>query len=281
MRYNYYMAWMVAVLLIFIMTGCNPSHSSHNASTTGSEQASVLRVATFNIHHANPPGQPGVIDIEAIAEAINAMDVDLIALQEVDAHTQRSGVGLHEAHKLAQLTDMHFIFSKSMDYDGGAYGNAVLSRFPIIDSVAYHLPVDPEIGGEPRSVAAATIQLPDSSIIIFASTHLGYKSKKNRLLQVAQIQKAFASPVMPIILAGDLNMEVGAAAMDSLETLFYRPCGQDCAPTIPVENPKKAIDFILIHPKTAFQKVSYQVQTDITVSDHLPVVAVFELKARD
>lgn len=78
------------------------------ALTTG--ERSVLRVATFNIHHANPPDRPGIIDIKAVVTAIEKMDVDLVALQEVDVHTQRSGVMLHQAKKLAQLTGMNYFF---------------------------------------------------------------------------------------------------------------------------------------------------------------------------
>lgn len=266
--------WLGVIFLLIITVGCNQSDTKK--SSLSDEKTSIVRVATFNIHHANPPGQPGVIDVKAVAAAIKKMNADLVALQEVDVHTHRSGTELHQAKKLAQLTGMNFFFSKSMDYDGGAYGNAVLSRYPIADSSVYHLPVDPKIGGEPRSVVAITIQLPDSSTIIFASTHLGYKSKENRLLQVEKIKEAFANETTPIILAGDFNMMPGSAAFDSLETLFYRPCGDGCAPTIPVDQPEKAIDFILTHPKTAFNNVSRQVQTDITVSDHLPVVAAFK-----
>src|SRR5690606_39791623 len=67
----------------------------------------TVRVMTYNIHHANPPAQADVIDIESIAAVINQEKPDIAALQEVDVRTKRSGVNLDQAQHLAARTGMY------------------------------------------------------------------------------------------------------------------------------------------------------------------------------
>lgn len=62
---------------------------------------------------------------------ITNLQPDLVALQEVDQKTGRSS-GIDQAAELGHLTGMHWVFGKAMDYQGGGYGLAVLSRFPIL-----------------------------------------------------------------------------------------------------------------------------------------------------
>ncbi|CAF1532167.1 unnamed protein product, partial [Didymodactylos carnosus] len=72
----------------------------------------------------NPPSEKeGMIDLTQCARVIIAEHVDLLALQEVDVNTQRTG---------------------------GEYGNAHLSRFPIKDTFRYELPLG--TSGEQRSI---------------------------------------------------------------------------------------------------------------------------------
>jgi endonuclease/exonuclease/phosphatase family metal-dependent hydrolase len=147
-----------------------------------------IKVMTYNIHYCNPPSAGKKIDVAAIAEVIKNEEPDLVALQEVDVNTERSGKGLNQAKELARLTGMNFLFSKAIDYQGGDYGVAVLSKFPILDSVRFILPVDPVIKGETRTIAAVTVEIAEGKKIIFASTHLDLK-EQNRLTQAERSVK--------------------------------------------------------------------------------------------
>jgi len=80
---------------------------------------------TYNIHHGR--GADGEINLERIAEVITRAKPDLVALQEVDVKTRRSG-GVDQAAKLGELTGMSHFFAEAMPFQGGGYGNAVLSR---------------------------------------------------------------------------------------------------------------------------------------------------------
>src|SRR5690349_3450839 len=96
---------------IVLLLGCGvktiPAADATKAGTSGSQAITIL---SYNIHHANPPSKPGVIDLPAIANVIVKQHPDIVALQEVDVHTKRSGTTVHEAEELARLTGMHSYF---------------------------------------------------------------------------------------------------------------------------------------------------------------------------
>lgn len=234
-----------------------------------------ITVMTYNIHHCNPPSAGAKIDVEAIAQVIRKEKPDLVALQEVDVNTERSGKGLHQAKELARLTNMHFFFSKAIDHQGGDYGVAVLSRFPILDSTRFILPIDPKIGGETRTLAAITVEVAKGKRVFFACTHLDLK-EPNRLSQAELIMKHFDGTTSPVLLAGDFNALSDSKVIRQFEQQFTRSC-QDCKPTIPVENPNRAIDFIMYKSGSSVKPLSTRVIDEKYASDHLPVVAELEI----
>jgi len=232
-----------------------------------------FRVMSYNIHHCNPPFAGDKIDVEAIAKVINAEKPDFVALQEVDVNTERSGKGKNQAKQLAELTGMAFYFSKAIDHQGGEYGVAVLSRFPIMDSVRFSLPIHADKPEENRTVAAITVMLPSKQKMIFASTHLGLK-EPNRLLQAETIINHFGKTEVPMILAGDFNAVPESPVMAVFNPYFTSSCS-DCKPTIPVANPSKTIDFILYKKGNKLKSEETRVIDEKYASDHLPVVADF------
>lgn len=257
------------VLSLLLLAACHK-----NSSLPGGKTA--LKVMTYNIHHANPPSEQVKIDVAAIARVINQEKPDLVALQEVDVHTERSGKNLDQAREIARLTGMKSFFMKALDYQGGEYGIAVLSRYPIVDSAGYLLPRDPAIGGEDRAVASITVELPGKKKIIFASTHLDLK-EANRMSQAKALIGHFENSSIPMILGGDFNALASSPVIELFDQHFTRTCGNDCAPTIPVKNPNRTIDFIMYKPQANFKVLSTRVIDEQYASDHLPVVAEFEM----
>ncbi len=239
--------------------------------------AQAIKIMSYNIHHANPPSKPGVIDLPSIVEVIRKQDPDLVALQEVDVNTGRSG-HLNEAEVIAKALGMKCFFAKAIDHDGGDYGVAILSRYPLRETVVHRLPTDTATKGEPRVLAIATIKIPGGGRIRFASTHLdAQKDSLNRDLQIKEIIRIVSNERLPFILAGDLNAHPGTGIIRQLDQHFTRTC-DPCAPTIPVINPKKAIDFIAFRPGLKFNITDHKVIPEQYASDHLPVIAVLEVK---
>ena len=180
---------VVLFILLMLMSGCGKTQRKVAKSQDAIESdSSELRVLCYNIHHCNPPSKPGLIDMDAIAKVINHSKPDIVALQEVDVHTGRSGSGLHQAKELARKTGMQSYFAKAIDYDGGEYGVAILSRFPMESTMKFELPTSAGTNGEPRVLATAGITLPGKEKIRFAGTHLdAQKNDPTRVLQMARI----------------------------------------------------------------------------------------------
>ena len=231
-----------------------------------------VKVMAYNIHHANPPSKPDYIDLEAIAKVILAADPDLVALQEVDANTKRSGIDQNQAKELGILTGMNYYFEPSIPFQGGGYGNAILSKFPIEKKAFYSLSAAE--GTEPRAVLTVQVTLPGKQKVKFASTHLDYSVGSNTAQQAKDVIDYFKKEKLPVILAGDFNAVVDSDAIKTMDSSFERTCTENCPPTIPVIKPKKAIDFIYFKSKKDFTVKHHEVISETYASDHLPVFTI-------
>lgn len=228
-----------------------------------------LKVLCYNIHHANPPSKPGLIDLPAIAKVINNSGADLVALQELDINNTRSGKELNQIAELGRLTGMNFFFVKSIDFGGGEYGVGILSKFPILKTDSLRLPMKEGIGGEPRVVAIVTVAPSKGKELIFASTHLDLKAE-NRVLQSQAIIEKLGKTKTPVVLCGDFNATPDSEVIANLDKYFKRssiPNGL----TIPQINPTEEIDFVMFRPAKKFKVTKHVVIDEPYASDHLPL----------
>ena len=268
----------MAFLLISI--GCSPSSDSDTPNIIEPEVIVVeetLRVMAYNIHHANPPSKPGIIDIDAIVSVIRNQDPDIVALQEVDVNTGRSGP-VNQAEKIAQKLGMHFFFGEAINYDGGYYGVAILSKFPLTEEKINRLPTQSGTNGEPRVLVTAIITTPGGNQIRFGSTHLDAQSEAtNRLLQIKKIGVLAEAEDLPFIIAGDFNAVPESEVISILDSYFKRTC-RLCPFTISPNNPTRAIDFIAFrHSLKKFEVKSHKVVNETYASDHFPIVSIINI----
>lgn len=249
------------------------------AQVSDVHESHVIKMMTYNIHHANPPtkAKDSVIDLQAIANVINKAKPEIVALQEVDVHNARAGMDLNEAAALAKLTGMHYYFTRAIYYRGGEYGDAVLSKFPIIDSMDYHLPIIEGTKEETRSLCMVKVMLPDKKEIYFASTHLGL-TEDTRLLQAKKLSGIIKSLSLPLIIGGDFNATPESETIKVLDQVLTRSCKSDCAFTIPTKKPKHKIDYIMYAPSDVFNVIKEEVIPETYASDHLPVVVSMVFK---
>jgi len=276
LKHILYLPILLSVLLACAKNGAEPDDGqpAPPREWTGVE----LKVMAYNIHHCNPPSRPDLIDVEAIAKVIQDESPDLVALQEVDVHTLRSGKGLHQAKALAELTGMYYYFKKAIHHEEGEYGVAVLSKFPIEDTLGFALPMAPGLSGEPRAVAAIKVKLPGGQPLVFASTHLDLHTQ-HRAVQAQKITEAFTEGNSPVIVCGDFNDVAGSEPIDIMDQTFRRTCiGGNCPGTIPVTTPNRTIDYIFYRPLSAIRVMEHRVVAETYASDHRPVVAVLQLK---
>ena len=79
------------LLLIHLVISCSTGRKVNSSAGPVIGHGDTLSILTYNIHHANPPSKPGLIDVDAIAAVIVKLRPDVVALQEVDVYTNRSG----------------------------------------------------------------------------------------------------------------------------------------------------------------------------------------------
>ncbi len=220
------------------------------------------------------------LDLERIAGVIRACEPDFVALQEVDRGTERSG-GIDQPATLAKLTNMHVAFGVAMPYQGGEYGDAVLSRWPITSSRVVALPWREGGRREPRCAVAATANLPGKvGAIEFVSTHLDHTGEpSDRSAQAEAINASWRDAGALTILAGDFNCEVGSAPMNALGRAWTRVSGQDpAAPTCCGTQPKVKIDHVFVKPSPRWRVIDARVIDEPVASDHRPVLVTLGLR---
>lgn len=257
--------FLIGVLLI---SSCN-LFKSRELKEKSKQQLITL---TYNIHHG-APANSNEVNLDNIAAVIRKSGAALVALQEVDVHVSRSG-NVDQAKELAKLLKMHYYFSKSINYDGGEYGVAILSKYPLSNTRNELLPMP--TSGEQRSIAMATINLPGSVSVEFASTHLDL-NVPNRTAQVERINAISKTLNKPFLVGGDYNAIPTSSEMMKLKEEFNLSCIDSCPLSIPVRNPNRAIDFVAYNKSAAlkFSLFDAKAMEGEYASDHLPIIAVF------
>jgi endonuclease/exonuclease/phosphatase family metal-dependent hydrolase len=232
-----------------------------------------LTVLTYNIYHGEDAN--GNSNLDAVAKIINSLEPDLVALQEVDNKTTRAK-GLDLTAELSKRTGIQGVFGKAMDYAGGGYGEAVLTRHPILDIKNNPLPHTPK--AEPRTALEIHIELPTGERIVFVGTHLDHlRDQNNRMMQTRRIQELYESYGLPVILAGDLNAVPGSDPINLLSQEWSYVGQADPKPTAPSVRPRRKIDYIMYKPMGRWRVIETRVIDEKVASDHCPVFAVLEL----
>lgn len=224
-----------------------------------------LRAMAYNVR--NCKGTDGVLDYQRVANVIKSMDVDVVALQELDSCTTRSSM-LYSLGELAEKTGMYPTFCASRDArDGtdGKIGNGILSKEKPLSVRRVPLPCS----DKPRSILI--VEMED---YYYCSTHLSLIAEyrtASALIIVDELSKLDK----PVLAGGDFN------AKPTEESMQY--IGQYChilkkmmAPyTYPSENPTKEIDYIILYKAEGleYEVNSHFVLNEPVASDHCPIVA--------
>jgi len=263
--------------LFVLLLSCSKSKTVPTEDKEPVKEGKAFTVMTYNIYGARSGGIP---NLQVIADVINRVKPDLVALQEVDRFTTRNGKNVDIAKELGALTDMDYFFAKAEDMYGGDYGDAVLSKLPIKEKKAYNLSVTPELGGERRSVARILVEV-DGKEIYFISTHLDHlSSEANRIRQAHELVDLVKGFGKPMITAGDFNAKPDSETISILRNYFTLGCkNNNCNQfTFSTNNPDRVIDYIMYAPLNAFSVANYSTYTWANKeSDHFPVIATIQL----
>lgn len=245
-------------------------------SSVHGQASSVLRVMSYNIHHGE--GADGKVDLDRQAAVIRQIDPDIVFLQEVDDKTRRTG-GIDQTSVLSELTKMHGRFAHQLDYEGGRYGQAILSKSPLPELRVHWLPGKPD--RERRIAGAISLEWNDQSLVL-VTTHLHHNQNELRLEQAKHLVEIFRNtpeyrdPL--ILLGGDMNAVPSSNPIQVLSQSFGNAASSDKdSPTFPVSKPERQLDYIFFAPSDRFRIRSWKVIDERIASDHLPVVAELEI----
>lgn len=222
-------------------------------------QKGALTLLSYNIR--NGKGMDGKTDMDRTAAVLKGVNADVVALQEVDSATKRSG-GISVLAALEQRTGMRGVFGAAIPYQGGSYGVAVLSK----ERPRRHYTVALPGREEERVLLVVEFR----RYVIFA-THLSLTAA-DRLASLKIIDSVGAGYTKPIYLLGDFNAEPKDALVTGLQAGWTLLSGTE--PTFPADKPVKCIDFIFSrNSKRVVQ--SARVLEDGVTSDHRAVEVRF------
>ncbi|HZI55060.1 MAG TPA: endonuclease/exonuclease/phosphatase family protein [Chitinophagaceae bacterium] len=238
-----------------------------------------IKVLTYNIFHGELPYSPGKPNLDSIAKLINQLQPDFVACQEVDSATGRSevlyGKRTDLIKELAAKTSMFGYFGKALEFEGGSYGEGILSKTPLkVSTLSLPIPA----GGEPRTLIYANTRLANGQNIIFGGTHLCHQSDSNRVAQVQSIDQLYRSLLVPSIVCGDFNFE-NTESPYKLMMNYWRDAAE--IRTIPPntfssDQPTKRIDYLFVTKRGNWKLINAEV-FPVKYSDHLPVLFTLEL----
>ncbi len=233
-----------------------------------------IRLMSYNIQHGNDHKGGTGINLEQIAEVIRALDPDIVGLNEVRGRGLRDDYTA-QAEELASILGYHAWFARSI-YVGGTepYGNAVLSKRPIVSASITRIPDPIPRDGrvESRTVLRAEIELPGGNFAAYVS-HFG--------LSQAELEHAASTAItlvkdepLPFALMGDFNMTPDCPLLAPMfESLNSTSPYTDGKLSFPSDKPYEKIDYIFTSRKV------HVISADIpalVASDHRPIYADVE-----
>ena len=269
--------WIVLLFPLCVLAGetREPEHARSEVvnKVYQREVAPKIRVATFNVAAAR------VADLSSIAKTLQALDADIIALQEIDSRTLRSG-DVNQPERLAELAGLNVEFARAIDFEGGRYGLAIASRHSI-ESVEI-LPLNSE-DREGRIVMMAKVAVPsfEHPVTVF-NTHLDPSDKPElRLKQVRQLNKWTMNHRGIKLLLGDIN-DVPLSGTYQELLRYWVDTWRDMPDrrTWPAVNPEINVDYVFTSPAQKWEVKPVKLTLDARlketdwsdITDHLPVV---------
>jgi endonuclease/exonuclease/phosphatase family metal-dependent hydrolase len=217
------------------------------------------------------------VDLERIAALIKETKADIVGLQEIDRGVERTA-RKDFPKELAKLTGMEIYFERNIIYQGGDYGNAVLTKFPIKKKKNTHYKMIRE--GEQRGVMQLVLDVHGKDLL-FMNTHIDYRPEDDeRVINADELKQIVADAgKMPVVLCGDFNDTPGSRTHEKIKKFLtdtWELKGQGVGLTCPTEKPEVRIDYIWISNETVEPLKIEVLKSD--ASDHLPVVGECRLR---
>lgn len=232
-----------------------------NTNTQQNKTESLsLKIASYNVRNAK--GMDDVVDFDRVANVINEMNADAVAIQELDSATQRSD-GLVVLDELAKRTNMYASFNASIAFSGGKYGNGILTKQKPLKTEAIALP------GREEMRSLLIVEMDD---FVLCCTHLSL-NEEDRQASVKLVQQQTEKYTSkPVFLAGDLNAHPNSDEISYLSNNWILLSDSTQA-TYPSDGPTEVIDYIFMKSNKQLSSTvkSSGVVNEPMASDHRPL----------
>ena len=227
-----------------------------------------LRIMTYNIQSGRDVFKN--IRLNGACEVIEKYAPDIVGLNEVRMGTSDLG-GIRQAEFMAERLHMHYAFAKAIDYLGGEYGVALLSRFPIESFKALPVPQLPEnereARYEDRVLLKAGISPFGKRISVYVS-HFGL-SVRERENAAALTLSELSKEKDPAIFMGDLNMTPEDPLIKRISAFIPDAFGSKAPFTYASNDLNQKIDYIFADPRF---RVENAFAPHSLASDHIPLL---------
>lgn len=258
----------VSIVVVIGLLTCGWQWLRYDEVEAGAPLGAEFTVMTYNIQSGF--AVDNVWSLEQTARTIEAADPDIVVLQEVGRGWLVT-TNIDQIEWLSQRLSMQYAFgANSQD---GLWGNAILSRAPILDSERHAFDTTQNLD---RAVIAAEIATETGSLWVLG-THLDNPSGAGnvRLEQAEQLIE-FWEGRSPALLLGDLNATPDTEVLAALDTAGFRDPGLEFLDFATTSEDGLRIDYILT---TAGLTTTEMDIPQVWTSDHLPVVARVRLSA--
>lgn len=228
------------------------------------EPTGDVRLMSYNIRHGSDINKE--MNLDGQIEVMRKWKADYIMVQEVDSVCLRSGK-VNEAQLMADALGMHATFARAIDFEGGKYGVALLSREKPISVARYPL----SNNSEPRVLLVC--EFADKFV---ACTHLSFERNEHEA-PVTIINAAAQKATKPFFIGGDWNDEPQSVLLNSLRQTFTI-LSDDYVLSYPADVPTMCIDYIAAYKNDAVKQPVVTLQhlaNEPTASDHRPLIVDF------
>jgi endonuclease/exonuclease/phosphatase family metal-dependent hydrolase len=222
----------------------------------------------------------GRVRPDRVVDVLSEVDADVVALQEV-LSIEGSTPEKNQAAYIADRLGYHHALGENRRLRGGAYGNVVLSRWPLRTVRNYDLSVT---GCERRGCLHTDVSLPDGQTLHVFNVHLGLAFLERRHQARQLVDEVLGDGLLdgPRVMLGDFN--------EWTRGLTTRLLGRHLksvnlkrhlrwARTYPGVLPVLHLDHIYFDPSLNLERLAlHRSRTALVTSDHLPLVADFTLQ---
>ena len=237
----------------------------------------TLKVMSINMNLGSTAA-----NFPTMVNVIKAYNPDLLLLRQCDSKTTRAS-GIDRPQVIADELGLN-LFMKGRSYQSGQFGNAVLSKFPITETLG--LDLTKGSGGEQRMLAMIKVEVEDGVFMYFAGTELETIADDRRP-QAIDIIRATQDLEEPVILVGNFNEQERApgAASEYLKGSFTFACpATGCAFNSPKTAPANTTDYITYQDPDELLLLDKNAATFTqpeSPNNFFPVVAEFRIKLQE